>query len=356
MTDDERPRVWLCRAGKNGEREDYGLEQGLTGGGFPDVPDLSHADSREEVDKVVRRQYLSRQEKKIPSHVGQLHALRNRMLVGDLAVLPRKHEPKIAIGRITGGYEYRSDNDDPALRHFRPVDWLKTDVPRTAIKQDLLYTLGGSLTIFEVTRNDGAWRVAQVSATGRDPGARTELDAAFETRDAADDADAAPIDLKRLARDQIVARLSEEFAGHALAELVGDVLWAGGLRVLVAPPGPDGGVDVFAGSGPLGLDSPRLVVQVKSGHGPVDVKVIRELQGVANRHSADQVLLVAWGGLTTAAERELRDQFFKARVWDADELLDAVLDAYEKLPDETRSRLPLRRIWTLVDDHTEDDA
>lgn len=356
MTDDETPRVWLCRAGKSGEREAYGLEHGLVGGGFPEVPDLTHADTREKISEVVRLRYLSQHEKKIPSHVGQLHALRNRMQVGDLVVLPRKHEPKVAIGRITGGYEYRGDNDDSALRHFRPVEWLKTDVPRTAIKQDLLYTLGSSLTICEVSRNDGAWRVARIAATGRDPGARTELDVALEAGDPADDAETAPVDLERLARDQILARLAEEFAGHALAELVGEVLEAEGFEVDVSPPGPDGGIDVFAGTGPLGLDRPRLIVQVKSGHGPVDVSVIRELQGVASRLNVDQSLLVAWGGLNAAAEKELKDQFFALRVWDADDLLDMVLKNYDKLSEATRSRLPLRRIWTLVDDPTEDDG
>jgi len=31
---------------------------------------------------------------------------------------------------------------------------------------------------------------------------------------------------------------------------------------------------VFAGRGPLGLDSPRLIVQVKSSPSPVDVNVV----------------------------------------------------------------------------------
>ena len=58
--------------------------------------------------------------------------------------------------------------------------------------------------------------------------------------------------------------------------------------MVVSPPGADGGVDILAGKGPLGFDPPRLVVQVKSQDAPVDVGVLRELQGVMHQFNADQ--------------------------------------------------------------------
>jgi restriction system protein len=119
---------------------------------------------------------------------------------------------------------------------------------------------------------------------------------------------------ERASLDRIQAFIAEHFAGHGLARLVGAVLEAEGFRCQVADPGPDGGIDVFAGRGPLGLDSPRLIVQVKSSPTPVDVKVVRELHGVLSTHGAEQALLVAWGGVNKAAKQELRNQFFKVRV------------------------------------------
>ncbi len=50
---------------------------------------------------------------------------------------------------------------------------------------------------------------------------------------------------------------------------------------------------MFACSGPLGLDSPRLIVQVKYSFMTVDVKVVCELHGVLSTHGAEQALLVA---------------------------------------------------------------
>ena len=42
----------------------------------------------------------------------------------------------------------------------------------------------------------------------------------------------------------------------------------------LSPPGPDGGIDIFAGRGPFGLDAPRLCVQVKSQNSPADRKSV----------------------------------------------------------------------------------
>ncbi len=93
-----------------------------------------------------------------------------------------------------------------------------------------------------------------------------------------------------------------------------------------------------------------LIVQVKSSPTPVDAKVVRELHGVLSTHGAKQALLVAWGGVNKTARQELRSQFFRVRVWDADNLLDAILRNYEKLSSEIRADLPLKRVWTLVEE------
>ena len=37
-------------------------------------------------------------------------------------------------------------------------------------------------------------------------------------------------------------------------------------------------------------------------------------------------------------------------MWDADNLLDAVLRNYDKLSEELRADLPLKRVWSLVEE------
>lgn len=364
QSDPATPAAWLIRAGRRGEREDFNIQHGIASMGWDDLPDLVGISSREDMVSLIRTVMPEASENRIAAHAGQLWTLRARVSRGDLVVLPRKRTSQIALGTVSREYGYRDDSD-PKLRHTVSVDWKRTDVPRTAVRQDLLYSLGSARTVCSIQRNDAAWRLHQLLLTGRDPGARvgstsqaaggavtpaTIVDEATDVEQDTADAPESELDLERLGMDQIQAFVAEKFAGHELSRLVAEVLKAEGFVTEESQPGPDGGIDVFAGRGPLGLDSPRLVVQVKSSPSPVDVKIVRELHGVLTTHGAEQALLVAWGGVNNAAGRELRNQFFRVRVWDADNLLRAVLRNYDQLSEDLRADLPLKRIWSLVDE------
>lgn len=125
----------------------------------------------------------------------------------------------------------------------------------------------------------------------------------------------APLNIQQYTDDQIRDYIAQKFKGHDLARLVAAVLKAQGYKVQISPPGADGGVDIIAGYGPMGFDSPRLVVQVKSGDVPIDVKVLRELQGVMKNFRAKHGLLVAWGGYKTSVTKEAAQLFFEIRLW-----------------------------------------
>lgn len=347
------PTAWLVRSGKSGERDAFNLENGVATGGFREVPDLTDVASREQLWERVRAAYPDDPDGTISNFAGQLWALRSRIQPGDTVVLPLKTSSQIAIGVATGGYRFVAEAE-PERRHVIDVDWQRIDVPRTAVHQDLLYSLGAFMTVCQIKRNDGAWRLRKILATGSDPGARPETvkDEAVDEAIVAGSSGTAGtvVDLERAARDRIQSFVASRFAGHRLSNLVAAVLEAEGFFTQVAPPGPDGGIDVFAGRGPLGLDSPGLIVQVKSSPTPVDSRVVRELHGVLSTHGAEQALLVAWGGVNKVARQELRSQFFRVRVWDSDDLLNAVMRNYDRLAEELRADLPLKRIWTLVEE------
>jgi restriction system protein len=107
-------------------------------------------------------------------------------------------------------------------------------------------------------------------------------------------------------------------------------------------------VDIIAGRGAMGFDPPFLCVQVKSTESPVDVGVLRELQGTMKNYSARQGLLVSWGGFKSSVIREAPRQFFEIRLWDADDLIRAIMDNYERFSGDIQAELPVKRIWVLV--------
>ena len=99
--------------------------------------------------------------------------------------------------------------------------------------------------------------------------------------------------------------------------------------------------------GLLGLDSP-IVVRVKSGS-QIGSPVVDQLHGVMAAHGAHQGLLVAWGGLSRAALDALKTSRLRVRVWQASDVVDAVLSHYESLSEEVRSSIPHKRVWMLAD-------
>lgn len=272
--------------------------------------------------------------------------------------MPLKTTKQIALGHVTSGYEYRADEPEADKRHVVRVDWQRTDLPRAAVKQDLLFTLGSAMSIFAPSKNNAAIRLQHLLGQGTDPGnarligispkAAASGPAGDTTAQADVDEPELAADIEQVALDQITARVAEEFAGHGLATLITAILTAEGFQCQQAPPGPDGGIDITAGRGPLGLDSPRLLAQVKSG-AQIGSPIVTQLHGVMTTHGAEQGLLVAWGGLSKPAREALKNQHLRVRVWEAADVVDAVLCTYDRLPEEVRAQLPLRRVWMLSD-------
>ena len=90
--------------------------------------------------------------------------------------MPRKGAAHIALGTVTRKYWYDRDPGIGWGHHVVSVDWKRTDVPREALKQDLLRSLGAQMTICTLTRHDAAWRLQQLLETVRDPGSRVDPD------------------------------------------------------------------------------------------------------------------------------------------------------------------------------------
>lgn len=338
----------MVRHGREGEFEEIALEQGLAIIRLGDFPGLGKAKSFEDVLAKYRESESSSASRAVAMRAGQLWTFAHVIAVGDMVVMPRKGSPFLALGKVTGGYEYRDING--RMHHVRPVQWVRTDVPRTALQQDLLNSLGAIMTVCRLERNDAARRIAEVLAGRADPGPAEAAAAprAGKLPDAVPPASEAAIDLAQLANDQVVRFIEERFHGHPLSRLVEAVLRAEGWTTRNSPPGPDGGVDILAGRGSLGLDPPRLCVQVKSQGSPADVTVYRSLLGTMQTFRADQGLLVCWGGFTRAVDAEARQGHFTVRLWNQRDLVEAIYRTYDRLPEEIQAELPLRRIWALV--------
>ena len=346
------PKLYLTRAGGRGEDEDIALENDLAIIDFRDIPSLEGATDYDSIAKLVNDALPDQKPRRRLNFVRQLLAFAVSMSRGDLVVLPRKLTSQIAIGRVTGPYQYSQVNSEP--RHTRPIEWVRTDIPRTTFEQDLLYSFGAFMTVCSISRNGAVRRVEAVLQGKPDPGPSISIGKkSKESWQTDDQAEPVP-DLVQMAHDQIVARIQSRFSGHALTRLVDAVLKAEGWVTKASPPGPDGGVDILAGRGSLGLDGPRLCVQVKSQQSPADVTVYRTLLGTMQTFKAEQGLLVCWGGFNRVVVQESKQGHFTVRLWESSDLVEAIYASYDHLPAEIQAELPLKQVWTLVTEGPED--
>jgi restriction system protein len=342
-------RSWLIRLGKFGEMEPHALQTGELVTGWQ-LGDLKGATTKEAILPIVTAADSDRKPGTLSNWAVQLNQFLNVIAQGDLMILPMKTTGQLAIGEVIGDW-FQTPEGSPARR----VKWLRTDLPRQAVKQDLLFSLGATQTVAEISRNEAPKRFLVAAQKGQDPGPTLGAAPSPKTRmDNDSPLEEGLVDLGETARDQIERYISAHYAGHAFTQLIAAILRAQGYQARVSPPGADKGVDIVAGQGALGFDGPRLVVQVKSGDLVVDQPTLQGLIGcVADTH-AEHGLLVAWSGFKSPVRQRVNELYFRVRLWDRQDILDALFSVYERLPEEIRAELPLRRIWTIVPE--ENDA
>ena len=86
----------------------------------------------------------------------------------------------------------------------------------------------------------------------------------------------------------------------------------------------------------------------------MDQPTLQGLIGSTQDTQSDHGLIVSWGGYTNAVRRRINELYFRVRLWGRDELVDNLLAHYDRLPEDIRAELPLKRTWTLVLEDTED--
>ncbi len=347
-------RLWLVRLGKNGEFEADALDRSLLSIGFNMTADLSAAKNRDAILEIVKQIHPDAKPGAQANFAAQVNQFVNAMAVGDIVVSPLKSLSRIGICEVTGPYQQLAKGY-PA----RPVRWLTKEASRDAFKQDLLYSFGAIMTVCEVKRNDALQRVLSVARSGRDPGdgAAPGIPAKSQSLSSAEpDEPYVMASLEQIARDQIERRISSVFSGHEFTGLSAAILTAQGYETHMSPAGPDSGIDIVAGRGALGFDSPRLVVQVKSGDINADQPTLQSLLGCVQDAHAEQGLLVSWSGFKPTVRKRTNELYFRVKLWGREEIISALFSIYDKLPEGIRAQLPLRRTWTLVPEDEEGNA
>jgi len=343
--------LWLIRSGKNGEFENRFLNENRIYFNWSDLnTDLSAPKSREAFYDVFLDVYPESKVNAVKNWARQGMQFVQGMQVGDWVAMPGKFNPVIHFAKITSDYRFDPSGED-RFQHSRSVEWFAVDIPRDRFDQDVLYSLGAFLTVCRIKRNNADERVREMEKNGwvvPKLSKATLSDLTETDTEEASDEGSTSFNIEETANDQISRLILAKFKGHGLATLVGAILEAQGYTIYQPPEGPEHGVDLLAATGALGFGDPRICVQVKSSDGPVERVVLDQLIGTMQNFNAQQGLLVSWGGFKQSVEKERANQFFRVRLWNRDDLIEQLLEHYDKLDEDLRAELPLKRIWTIA--------
>lgn len=303
------------------------LNNNLIAIGWHEMGDISDIQSdRESLKQRYPTVYPDKKKGAIPTDCGQIFRFINEVQIGDYVVFPSKYNRKINIGEITGDATYDSNGGNYPRR--RTVKWLKKELPRTAFSQGALYEIGSAMTFFSVKNYADEFLTAITGKT-----------VVNDTEDEAEEISLQADSIIETTRDYVLKQLSTNLKGYPLEDLVADLLRAMGYKVTQSSKGGDRGIDIVIYKDEL---PPRIVVQVKSYDQDVPEKDVQALKGAMNNN--DYGLFVTLTDYKDNAKKYLNEHT-EIRGIDGRELVDLLLQYYDKLSDKFRAIIPLKQVY-----------
>jgi restriction system protein len=323
---------WVVRAERGGRLYDAFKDNSVIAIGWSEIGSLADLKTREKIAARVSSEWPDSKPQAVAMAAGQLHRFRSEMKIGDHVVTYDPSRRVYLVGKIVGDYRWDPsiDAEDP---NVRSVTW-QGEVSRDLLSVRSRNSLGAISTLFQLS-----------------PEVIEDLLRALNSQQPAKADAAASVEI---AEEDVFKNIQEkavEFTKdrvHALdwsdmQELVAGLLRAMGYKTRVSPAGADRGKDIVASPDGFGFEAPRIVVEVKHRQGPIGSQAIRSFLG--GRHPADKGLYVSTGGFTKDALYAAEHASIPLSLMTIDDLVEALIQNYDRLDVETQQLLPLKRIY-----------
>jgi restriction system protein len=331
----ENKNMWMVRAGEDAYIIQDFLEKKLVAIGWHKSGDLSALQSIDDVKRKLRKEYPHFKDGQVNNFAAQLSKFRTQFAKGQLVITYDPNERVYWIGEIISDYKYVPDGIE-MFPHIRKVNWKKS------VKRDLLSTssknsLGSTLTIFSIPEP-----VIEELLNGK-------LDAtisAEETEQAPQTLDAIKDDIEARAFEFIKDKISK-LDWEDMQELVAGILRGMGYKTLVSPKGADRGRDIMASPDGLGLENPKIMVEVKHRSGSMGGPEIRSFLGGLRQN--DRGVYVSTGGFTKDAKYEAERSNIPLTLIDLDMVVQLITQHYDNFDTDTRSLIPLKKLYWPIE-------
>lgn len=325
--------AWIVRAGKGGVR----AAEWISGGyiaiywnlGGADITSLSKAD----VKALYRSNYPDASRQAIAANASMIYRFGNEIREGSTVVMYDPSSRLYHIGTVSGPCVFvpanDSDDNDGSYRH--EVVW-NTTAPRDALSARAKHSLGSISTLFAVS--DDALKELKEASEGKVPEQFDDID----DEDSSEAREATAEDGIERIKDRVL-----QLTWDDMEHLVAGVLRSMGYKTSMTRRGSDGGRDIIASPDGLGLESPRIIIEVKHRKEAMGAPALRSFIG--GLRASDSGLYVSTGGFTKEAVYEADRAVMPIKLLDLDQFVRLIVDNYDNADMETRAILPLVRIF-----------
>ncbi|SEU27790.1 restriction endonuclease [Paenibacillus sp. NFR01] len=337
--------MWLVRAGERAYLIDEFKEKQAVAIGWSELGDISTVNTLQEMKRLLKVTYPGFKEGKINITAGQIFRFVSEFKIDDQVITYNPEERLYYIGRINSNYEFKPNyiTDKP---HTRRINWEGT-VSRDVLTASARNTLGSILTIISIP-NDVQKELLEQMVTGQTGSSQSrnqiELVQA-ETEEEAEELELIKEDVIEKSNEFIKDKIAK-LDWEQMQELVAGILRGMGYKTRISPKGPDRGRDILASPDGLGLEEPRIIVEVKHRSGHMGANEIRSFTG--GLRVGDRGIYVSTGGFSKEAKYEGERSNIPLSLIDLDLLAELVTQYYDQFDSETRTLIPLRKIyWPL---------
>ena len=322
--------IWMVRAGRGAAYVEDFIESNFVGIGFAEAGEVCSPVDR---DAIIERLNSSRPNANHIMAASQLKRFVDEFQIGDAVLTYDPGQRLYFVGELTSGIKLKTEHD---LFRTRDVRWTGK-VTRDSLKQSTKNSLGSIATLFAVKGEAADDVLAHVIDLGAD------VTLAEKPSEEESYGDSFITNIEEQANDlleDLIAKLDWE----QMQNLVAEILRAMGFKADVSPRGSDRGIDVFASPDGLGLNEPRIFVEVKHRPGTrMGADQVRTFLG--GRQVGDRCLYVSTGGFSKEARYEADRANVPIKLIDLPKLRELVVEHYDSFTPEGIALLPLKRVF-----------
>jgi restriction system protein len=336
----DKAPIWIVRAGEGAAYAEEFVQDGLVAIGWIEPGPLEPTVTDEELERRFATAYAAEKEGYRRTAAGMVRRFLRELKVGDLVATYDRDRRVYPLGSIAGEPQWREHE----LARWRRVKWTH-EVSRDVLSVSARNSLGSIATLFRLSAD-----VASEMWTKATPIGSANVSPPTPSPPPPDE-----VESEKLVLREIEAK-SQQFVEDRLArldwrdmqQLVAGILRAMGYRTRVAADGPDRGVDIFASPDGLGLQEPRVFVEVKHRRNEqIGSPQLRSFLG--GRKPGDRCLYVSTGGFSKEARYEAERSAVPLTLLTLADLRDLLIEHHDQLDAATRSLIPLRQIFWPAD-------